>query len=223
MTFTYRDEYGQVRQKEIADPHQPPPDPTVTTQTIVGLDLGQRQDYTALAFVERRQAGTVPAEYRVPRLRRWRETPYTQIRDELADRLPAWGLSSRDTLAIDGTGVGVAVTDIFAEAHFPTTMSSITITSGIEPTRVPGGWHVPKRELVGVVSVLLEQRRLLIADGLAEAAILKTELGNFRLKMTAAGNETFSAWREADHDDLVLAVALACWLGEQPQRRAYVY
>ena len=80
-----------------------------------------------------------------------------------------------------------------------------------------------KRELVGMVSVLLEQRRLQIADGLPEATILKAELGNFRLKMTAAGNETFSAWRDADHDDLVLAVALACWLGEQPVRQAYVY
>lgn len=224
VTFTYRDRDGQVRAKEIADPSQPSaPATKTTTQTIVGLDLGQRSDFTALAYVERRQEGSAPAEYRVPRLRRWRETAYTTIRDELADRLPAWGLTRTDTLAVDGTGVGVAVVDIFTEARFSTTMASITITGGFEPTKVPGGWHVPKRELVGTVSVLLEQRRLLIADGLPEAAILKAELSNFRLKMTAAGNETFGAWRDSDHDDLVLAVALACWLGEQPVRQAYVY
>lgn len=223
VMFTYRDEEGRLHRKELIAPSPAPPEPTIKTQMIVGLDLGQRQDFTALAYVERRQVDREPAEYRVPRLRRWREAAYTTIRDELADRLPAWGLTSRDTLAVDGTGVGVAVVDIFAEAGFPTTMSAITITGGFEPTRLPGGWHVPKRELVGTVSVLLEQRRLLIADGLPEAAILKAELGNFRLKMTTAGNETFGAWRDSDHDDLVLAVALACWLGEQPVREAYVY
>jgi hypothetical protein len=31
------------------------------------------------------------------------------------------------------------------------------------------------------------------------------------VKITAAANETFAAWREGAHDDLVLAVALACW------------
>ena len=30
-----------------------------------------------------------------------------------------------------------------------------------------------------------------------------------------SGNETFESWRERDHDDLVLAVALAAWLGER--------
>ena len=34
-----------------------------------------------------------------------------------------------------------------------------------------------------------------------------------RVKVTLAGNETFEAWRERDHDDLVLAVALALYVG----------
>jgi hypothetical protein len=35
----------------------------------------------------------------------------------------------------------------------------------------------------------------------------------FRAKVTLAGNETFEAWREHDHDDLVLEVALALYAG----------
>ena len=46
------------------------------------------------------------------------------------------------------------------------------------------------------------------------AGILMAELITFRSKITVAGNETFGAWRERDHDDLVLAVALALWLAE---------
>ncbi len=33
--------------------------------------------------------------------------------------------------------------------------------------------------------------------------------------MSSAGNDTYEAWRESDHDDLVLAAAIACWWGEK--------
>ena len=41
------------------------------------------------------------------------------------------------------------------------------------------------------------------------------ELQNFRIKFTRAGNDTYEAWRESDHDDLVLAAAMAAWFGEK--------
>jgi hypothetical protein len=34
------------------------------------------------------------------------------------------------------------------------------------------------------------------------------ELSLFRVKVTPSANETFVAWRERDHDDLALALAL---------------
>lgn len=34
---------------------------------------------------------------------------------------------------------------------------------------------------------------------------------SFQVKITDAGNDTYGAWRDGTHDDLVLAVALACW------------
>jgi hypothetical protein len=36
-------------------------------------------------------------------------------------------------------------------------------------------------------------------------------MNNFQVRITAAGNETFGPWRERAHDDLVFALALACW------------
>jgi hypothetical protein len=41
------------------------------------------------------------------------------------------------------------------------------------------------------------------------------ELQQFQVKITAAANETFGVWRDGQHDDLVLAVALACWWAER--------
>jgi len=74
---------------------------------------------------------------------------------------------------------------------------------------------VPKKELVASLQVLLQTRRLKVAKTLPEAATLVRELETFRVKVTEAANETFGAWREGQHDDLVLAVALAAWMGER--------
>jgi hypothetical protein len=61
----------------------------------------------------------------------------------------------------------------------------------------------------------MQARRLQIARSLPDAATLVRELQNFQVKITAAANETFGTWRDGQHDDLVLAVALACWWSER--------
>ena len=78
-----------------------------------------------------------------------------------------------------------------------------------------GVLHVPKKELVGTLQVLLQTRRLQVSRSLPDAAVLVQELENFRAKVTAAKKETLESWREGRHDDLILAVAMAAWLGEK--------
>jgi hypothetical protein len=36
-------------------------------------------------------------------------------------------------------------------------------------------------------------------------------MSEMRVRTTASGHEQYGAWREGQHDDLVLAIALACW------------
>jgi hypothetical protein len=74
---------------------------------------------------------------------------------------------------------------------------------------------VPKKELVGVLQVMLQARRIKVAPTLPEAATLVRELTTFQVKITPAANEVFGAWREGQHDDLVLAVAIAVWQAER--------
>src|SRR4051794_36787501 len=51
----------------------------------------------------------------------------------------------------------------------------------------------------------------------AHTKTLQEELINFRVKVSLAGRDSYGAsaeWREGNHDDLVLALALALWHGE---------
>jgi hypothetical protein len=124
----------------------------------------------------------------------------------------------RTTLLVDATGVGKPVVDSFRERDvYPI---SVLIHGGDRVTHDIGGpkditLRVPKRDLVGAVQTLLQNRRLKIAERLVLAPVLRKELLNFRVKVDPkTAHDSYSHWREAEHDDLVLAVAVACWYRE---------
>jgi hypothetical protein len=86
---------------------------------------------------------------------------------------------------------------------------------------------VPKRDLVGIAQVLLQTERIQFAAGLPLTPLLVHELLEFRVKIDPlTAHDSYGAWREGQHDDLVLAVAIAAWYGEQWQpplpRRNYI-
>lgn len=189
---------------------------------IIGLDLGQSQDYSAIAIIEK-MPGNV---YHVVKLERVRGVPYPQIVTRTKAIVQQLGRGS--TLVVDGTGVGAPIVDLLNQAGLkPVT---IHIHGGDKVTQdeseqaagrakgwVMGAsrrWGCPKKDLVATLQVLLQNKRLKIAAG-PLSDILATEMLDFRVKINAeTAHESYAAWREAEHDDLVLAVALACWWGQ---------
>jgi hypothetical protein len=140
-------------------------------------------------------------------------TKYTDVVDRVAGvvrsdplrRMPA-------VLLVDKTGVGAAVLDSFTHARIGAV--AITLHGGSSVNRDPqrAGFRVPKRDLVTVTQVLLQNGRLKVAAGLPEAETLKKELLNFRVKIDPrTAHDSYEHWRESEHDDLVLAVSMACW------------
>jgi hypothetical protein len=187
-------------------------------RTIIGLDLGQAQDPTALVVI--REAGRDAkgrTVWAVPHLQRWPlMTPYPDIVKDVADLVRCLPGS---VLVIDATGVGRAVVDLFRDAGLPVAeLVAVTITGGQEMSRTgPGMWSVPKKDLVGAVQSVLQSRRLKVARRQRESRTLAQELATFRVKINAATlTESFEAWRARDHDDLVVGLAMPVWLGEQP-------
>ncbi len=191
---------------------------------IIGVDLGQARDYTAIAVLERFEELTGKAakgrwltqvRYEMPHLERPPlGTSYPAIIDRLKDlivRLPA---HERLKILVDRTGCGRPVVDLMRKEKLQ--VVPITITAGGSVTgSAYGGYNVPKRELVSNLAIQFQADRLKISRALPEAAQLIEELQNFKMKITLAGNDTYEAWRESDHDDLVLAAAMACWFGEK--------
>jgi hypothetical protein len=95
----------------------------------------------------------------------------------------------------------------------------ITITGGHTVVEgKDGSQHVRKKDLVTCLLMQVQSRRLKIARALPGADLLVQEMTTFRIKITAAANETYGALGSGQHDDLVMAVALACWVAERCPR-----
>jgi hypothetical protein len=192
-------------------------------QYIVGLDLGQAADYSALAVLEcTGGAFNDPPEYGEKRhglvhLDRWPlGSSYPAIIAgvrHILERRPLAGATV--PLIVDQTGCGRPVVDMLRGAGLPAI--GITLTGGTDPNLAdPCNMKLPKRQLVSVLVAAFQAGRLKIAQTLELAPTLIHELSTFRVKINlVTTNETFQAWRERDHDDTVLAVGLACWYGEE--------
>lgn len=203
---------------------------------VLGLDLGKEKDHAALAALGRRYRpgpdGYPESWYSVDGLIQFPiGTPYTTQnagtpREEvgLTDRVRK--ICEQQAfrgcmLGIDWTGVGEAVVDFFRTARLPVWIRPIKITSGGTVTpQEDGGYHVAKSELVSTLEILLQNGRIAISPppvGDRQGALMNQKLQEefrvFNRRVSKAGNMTTGA-EGNKHDDMVLAVSLAAWLGE---------
>lgn len=192
---------------------------------IVGVDLGQAADFTAISVLHRVPTPTgalretyrglnevvTEAEYSDHFHLRYLErmplhTPYPSVVAKVEDLLMKAGPGAR--AIVDATGVGRPVVEMMT--HLP--IVPVTITAGGQVNQDYFGWKVPKRILVSNAQILLQEHRLTFAGKLPKIDELTKELLAFKVKLSAAG-ATFESWREGIHDDLVLSICLGAWWG----------
>ena len=199
----------------------------------IGLDLGQKVDFTAIAVLEFRPAAPphfllpwdVPRpSYALRHLERMAlGTTYTKVVERVAGLTRIPELQRRCTLAVDATGVGAPVVDALRQKQLDCHLMPVTITGGDRTGRHGEQRSVPKRDLISTVEVMLEEGELRIAGRLPNRGMLVEELMGLRVGKTRSGQERFGASGRV-HDDLVIAVSLACWaarrgsVGERGQR-----
>jgi hypothetical protein len=114
-----------------------------------------------------------------------------------------------------GTATRLPLYDLFWNGRTGASVEGLTVAAGHwAGDGDEGDRLVPKKDLVGVLQVLLQAERLKVAQGLGYAATLADELQQFRLKTIPLTDDAVE-WRERPHDDLVLAVAVAAWHAER--------
>jgi hypothetical protein len=181
---------------------------------ILGLDLGQAHDFTAMLILEQQQHPHQQPDYHARHIERFPlGTPYPVMVEKVCSTYghPLLRTSTR-TLVIDYTGTGRPVADLLK----PCAPITVSIHGGEQVYRDGRHYRVPKRDLVATTQVLLQQRRLKFSADVPLTPVLTQELLNFKVHIDPhTAHDAYSAWRERDHNDLVFALALACWWGEK--------
>src|SRR5262245_35924047 len=196
------DRAALVRGLTMADDEYPYLAPELRPKYLIGLDLGQVSDFTALAVLKatpQRSHGGIVNNYDCMHLHRYPlGTSYPAIaahvaglagRAELRPLYPGRLRPNRGipieqgpppVLAIDSTGVGVAVTDIFTALWppIPAIVRPMTITAGDNvklapwPTSGQMAMWIAKRALVSVCQSVLQSGRLKVVAELELADVL---------------------------------------------------
>ena len=205
---------------------------------VVGVDVGQKVDPTAVAVVEeeRREIAparqvertrpgygietvTIPAKTEPVYIARHLGrlplgTPYPKVAEHVAGVVTALVARSiaRPRLIVDATGVGQPVVDILREAlgHRGRDLIAATFTHGDRYTQDhrAGLASVGKAHLVSRLQALLQTARLKLPRT-AEAEVLGRELEDYEIRVDEDANDRYGALKVGSNEDLVTALGLA--------------
>lgn len=201
----------------------------ITKRYYMGVDLGQRQDYSAVAVLESRltcngerdRVTWQPlTERRCALLHLDRiplRTRFMHVVEEVFEMLTSPQLRhSEVVLAVDATGVGAGVFEVVEEmvtaARQARTawmnLAGVVFTAGTKETWEGHRVMVPKNELVGGLLLAMEKGEIRYDPKQPWRRELEQELVGMRRVM----KETSVRWTSVErHDDLVMALALAQW------------
>jgi hypothetical protein len=190
------------------------------TRYILALDPAQVRDWSALAAVELGHEKK-KMMYNLVSLERKQGLPYNEIVDWAikAYRTDAfwreWDVSAPPELVVDATGVGLAVCDslkLEMRKNGPHGPKPVVITSGNNLSHERGVYHVGKARIVGDFLAAFDAGRVQINPNMPRYPALEKEMLSFRAELNAHGARFEAA--PGEHDDLLMALAMAVWYGE---------
>lgn len=191
---------------------------------ILGLDIGQKREFTAIAVVE---FGYRPTD--AARLHRRHKESHFVVRHlerlepgsgfpvvarrlgEICRAVTARG-NRRPIVYADATGLGAPVIGLLrAEAPDARRIWAVHFNHGDRRVEDRDRYVVTlgKAFAVSRLQTLLQGDRLHLSRT-PEADVLATELLDYEIRVSEDANERYGAFRVGTHDDLVTALGLAC-------------
>jgi hypothetical protein len=210
--FTYR---GKRYERYLEEPFQ---------RFCIGVDLGQSQDYTAIAVLDHRREPL--DEWDVDEARgRIKQKVHETFDVRHLERLPLGMLYPDQVGHVQRLLIRPPLRDKKVPVVFDCTSNvgavdiaeqmglrpvRIVFTAGHEPTGQGRKWGVPKSLLVSTLDAKLHCGELRFAKELLAAEAVRDELQNFQRHVSQSGKMLFEH-RSGQHDDLIFAIAMPLW------------
>ena len=136
---------------------------------------------------------------------------YDKVVDKVLLRMEDPRIIHNCDLLVDATGVGIPVLDFMKRMQLDPI--GVWISSGKDPNSKDYGYSVPKGDLISTLQIALSIGCLKFSKGLDQEIVkqLQHEFQFFSEKKKSPTHTTYEAWREKDHDDILLALAILVW------------
>lgn len=182
---------------------------------LVGVDIGQMSDYTAIivAEISRRDnsEGETFNHYTIRKIERVPlGTSYADVVKRCRDIYDK--LSKHKRLFIVDASGSRPIIDLFRAADMP--ILPIQITAGTTSRIEHGMGYVSKLELASTLQIISSAKRVHLPKFSKFANAIRDEARRFELRVTDSGNLTF-AGEGRSKDDLIMALTYILWYGER--------
>jgi predicted RNase H-like nuclease len=206
---------------------------------VVSVDIAKKRDYTAIMIVKDqaeiidgapalRQPDRTAHRFDVVHIDKFQGLTYPAIAKTIESLMSHTNMRNNSDLLVDGTGVGEAIVDLLRERMLnplPIVFTGGTqerevysemgtvfqsTTGKLAGARIIKEIHVPKENLVSAGRIIIQQRRLRVAQGLRWAPEFEKQLLGFRGKVNEK-RVKYEAETENLHDDLVVCYLMAAW------------
>jgi hypothetical protein len=184
---------------------------------IAGLSRGLANDYTTLAVVATFGEYEINKRYNLRLLERFKGISSEKLVEQVMAFINKKPLKENTSIAVDVAGFGKTLVDTFAKTKLQYVMVSVTEDDAVISEEV--NHRVSKKELISNLQFLFISERLRVKQDLPLSNIFIKELLGYRLKNTSQDHENQRVSKERNHDDLVFALALACWYGQEVGRK----
>jgi len=193
---------------------------------VVGVSIGEASEPTAYAVVEQRTVRSTGwgADTEAIVLRQLDRLPLnTSVTDfvawlvrDLMPKLDELDQAGGADLVVDVNATGRAVADLMTKRGLRPIAVSISAAAGeAQDTAKMDDWRVGRPDLVGILQLAMQSRRLEAATGLDLLPALASELQTFKMRPPTVKETNLGALRDTAFADLVYAVGLAVWRAER--------
>ena len=212
------------------------------SQYVISIDIAKRRDFTAIQIYRDtpelirgdRAANAPDRHFHFQDLVyqfKGQDMRYQDLAMHVVRLVSDKKVANNNDLIVDGTGVGVAVVDIFRERGLNPIPIVATAGGTAKPVYADIGsifgngtgeqlkgmhtvseWHVPKVEMVQAGQVAMEQRLVRIAPNVNHLDDFREQLQGFKGRFNERTNYTrYDAEDDEVHDDFITCYLMAMW------------
>jgi hypothetical protein len=197
---------------------------------LVSLSVGQGLQHSGVAVLELLRPPGGRKTYACRHLRRLPSpaTTYPVLIAHLRNMLSS-SLLIGSSLVVEAGASIRATAKLLQKARLRAPIQPVEVTAGVDGGYVDGVWKVAKATAIETTRQILQEDRLVFDDQMPQEVAVTTpsaqtiyqSLLMYPFNKTSAANDAFAS-REGVDDDLILAVALACWYAEHCRREFWL-